>query len=112
MRGFKKWKLEVKGSQIADTGDYDSHYELSIGGYVLHSNEELDDEDMGKFQKAISDINNIGMPFYDPNEGVEQHIIGHYQDENKMLYKFLESKGLMGEYEQFSISDLYKTPKP
>lgn len=101
-----KWKIEGKSYQIADTGDYDGHYELSIGNYVLHSTDEVEDDEWDKLQKIVEELNSIEMKWWDPAEGCDQHIIGHQADQIADMYKFLDEKGLTKEYEEW-----YMTPR-
>lgn len=101
-----EWKLEAKSYQIADTGDYDGHYELHIGNYVLHSRDEVEDEEWEEMEKIMQRLSEIGMHWWDPYEGVDKHIISWKEDQITSLYKFLKEKGLEEEYEQW-----YMTPR-
>lgn len=102
-----EWKLEGKSYQIADTGDYDGYYELSIGKYKLHSGTEVEDDEWDKLNSIIEELNKIPMYWYDPYEGVDQHIISHQQEQMGAMYQYLREKGLENDYEQW-----YMTPRP
>jgi hypothetical protein len=67
-----KWKLVGHSYQIADTGDYDGHYEITNGKISLLTNE--DDEEL--LQPIVDELNNSDCKFYQDD---------WFEFENKML---------------------------
>lgn len=75
----QKWKLVGHSYQIADTDDYDGHYEITNGKITIITK----DDDELALQPIVDALNNSGCKFYiDTPEELENHILRH---ENKML---------------------------
>lgn len=56
----KDWKLIGHSYQIADTGDYDGHYEITNGKISLFTG----DDDEESLQPIVDSLNNSGCNFY------------------------------------------------
>jgi hypothetical protein len=81
-----EWKFEEKRYQIADTGDYDGHVEISNNkGLVLISREEYDDGDL---EALIDTMNRIDF------------IIDTTSHEEEKYRLFLENKHLKEQSQQ------------
>lgn len=52
----EKWKFENKSYQIADTGDYDGHGELTKGNLVLFTKDEISEEEMQPIVDALNEL--------------------------------------------------------
>lgn len=57
------WKIKVHNSQIADTGDYDGHYELTNGTISLVTKDDIDteDSDNDSLKQAMSILNGLDI---------------------------------------------------
>ncbi len=90
-----EWTLEACDSQIADTGDYDSHYELSNGKITLITRDEIEDED---HIALLELLNKIGARWEDWDKDnvnfgfeLEKKNSEHWQTVAEELYKALKS---------------------
>ncbi len=83
---MNKWKLIPHSYQIADTGDYDGHYELTNGKISIFSKNEDDDI----LEGVIKALNESGCEFYlDDSASFEADIL---REENKRLHFMIENK--------------------
>ncbi len=57
---MNNWKLIPHSYQIADTGDYDGHYEITDGKITLYVK---DDDNEEPLQKVVDALNNSGCKF-------------------------------------------------
>lgn len=108
MKKKTEWKLEIQSHQIADTGDYDGHYEMHIGDYILHSNDEVEDEEWEEMGKIMQRLSEIGMHWWDPYEGVDKYMIKYLNEQIKSLQEYLSEKGIEAEYERWCITSKEK----
>ena len=83
-----KWKLIPHSYQIADTGDYDGHYEITDGKVSLFTK---DDNDEG-LQKLVFALNKTECKFYldDANE-VDNYILRY--DNSQLQKRISELEG-------------------
>lgn len=51
-----KWELKTHSYQIADTGDYDGHYELTNGVISLITRDEVDDTDRDVLIQLLNEM--------------------------------------------------------
>lgn len=72
------WKLESSSYQIADTGDYDGHYEITNGKISLLTKDD-DDEAL---QTIVDAFNDAGCDFYQDD---------CFEFENRQLKEDLEN---------------------
>lgn len=79
----KRWKLRSTSYQIADTGDYDGHYEITNEKVSIFSKDD-DDEAL---QKVVDAFNNSGCDFYlDDSDKVQIHLLEYQvEDLNKSI---------------------------
>ena len=78
-----EWKLVPHSYQIADTGDYDGHYEITNGKFSIFTHD--DDED--SLTPIVNALNNSGCKFYldDPLESELQMAKYEIEDLKKQL---------------------------
>lgn len=55
-----EWKLVAHSYQIADTGDYDGHYEITNGKISIFTK----DDDDGALMSIVNALNDSGCEFY------------------------------------------------
>jgi hypothetical protein len=56
---MNNWELKSHSYQIADTGDYDGHYEITNGKITFFTK----DEDEESLQKVVNALNESGCKF-------------------------------------------------
>ena len=75
------WKLIPRSYQIADTGDYDGHYEITNGDISIITQDDNEEE----LQTIVEALNNSGCNFYSHNDDKEW-----LEHENKLLKEELK----------------------
>lgn len=94
----KEWKLITRTHAIADTGDYDYHYELTNGDIVLITRDEVDSEIGGDFDIAVKLFNDCDYKWENWKQDDLQFQLYIEKTENEKIMKFIKSKGLLEEY--------------
>lgn len=101
----KKWVINtLGGDQIADTGDYDDpFYELTNGDISLYTKDDVWDEDnpSGSLNIILRELNYLNAKWYQDDSHL--HVIGYLERWKNEMYEFLEKKGLVQEYQDWSI---------
>tara|TARA_R100000781_G_C4081320_1_gene127845 strand:+ start:1097 stop:1537 length:441 start_codon:yes stop_codon:yes gene_type:complete len=92
----KKWKLIGHSHQIADTGDYDGHYELTNGKISLLTKED-DDE---AIQPIADALNDSGIKFYQDD---------FFEFENRIIKQELDELRKHSTSQKETIERLYDT---
>lgn len=70
----KTWKHNSVSYQIADTGDYDGHYEITDGKILLITKDDLEEEDANKIVNALNDS---GCVFEINDHSCEDYLNGY-----------------------------------
>lgn len=85
----KDWRLETYSGQIADTGDYDGHYEITNGKISINTSDDPDD---GLLENIVAALNESDCKFYTnhPSE-VDAQILRYENDELKKEIERLKS---------------------
>lgn len=91
---MNNWELKPHSYQIADTGDYDGHYEITNGKISLFIKDYECDEPL---QKVVDAMNESGCQFeMDDSAKWELEVV---KRENQRLLKILETHRISsGEY--------------
>jgi len=86
---MNNWELKPQSYQIADTGDYDGHYEITNGKITLFVRDDDSDESL---QKVVDALNESGCKFeIDDSAKWELESI---RKENQRLWKLLEKHNI------------------
>ena len=83
MADVRQWTLEGHTNQIADTGDYDGHYELTDGVTSLITKDDVCGEDAARLTAAL---NEMGVNWEDWNLDNAKFEL-HLEKENNQKWK-------------------------
>ena len=91
------WRLVGHSSQIADTGDYDGHYEITNGKISLLTK----DDDEEALQPVVDAFNNSGCRFYQDD---------WFEFENKVLKYEIKSLQSIAAVEPMTAEEAQRCP--
>lgn len=87
------WKVIAHSYQIADTGDYEGHFEITNGKISLFTNDESDDSDETEdkpYQKVIDALNATNSKFWIDDSWMVE--LSHYRQSAEELRIELAAK--------------------
>ena len=102
MKIKREWKLLPHSYQIADTGDYDGHYEITDGNISIYTT----DEDEESLEKIVQWLNEFDGNFYDGIDDLKYEI-ELLKEENKRLH-FMVENGLGWDDMKNDISPMHE----
>lgn len=93
------WEIIAHSYAIADTGDYDGHYELTNGNISLYTQHDYEED----LELIRDNLNELAICFYNHNEQNLKYEIEmlkkdikdmHYMIENKLSWEDMRNKML------------------
>jgi hypothetical protein len=96
----KKWELKPHYHQIADTGDYDGHWELTNGDISLITRDDLDDfhEDDSYIKVIIEAFNQLGAKWENSDKDTAEYELHLEKQSANSMREYLEKEGLWSHY--------------
>jgi len=96
----KKFTLKGHSYQIADTGDYDGHWEITNGKVSLFTKDDPEDE--AALKSVADSLNNSGCKFYlDDSAEIENKILqSHLSEKESEINKYKEYYKILQEHGQ------------
>ena len=97
-----EWKIIPHSYQIADTGDYDGHWELTNGTISLITKDDIGED--GDVEDLVQKMNDLDVKWEDYKLDDSRWEAMMWKSKVDMLERFIESKGITGEeYQEWEL---------
>lgn len=106
-----KWEFKAYSHAIADTGDYDGHYEITNGNITLITKDDYEETER-QLKTAVAALNRWGINFYD--QKVEDLSIDIYCMKDAQRWKDEEFAALQAKCERLTkaLKDIANRSSP